>query len=246
VAASPPSRMPDSNLLTLFFTEREDRFIACDGGRIWELIRETKGIANKDVLVELRDLAEEYGLKEGEHDGEPIFFKECHDRKLISSIAFDLANFATMAAHVLLATFPEEEEEKETRFVTNARAYLEEIIDPRQKLYTNRPIPGVPHVKWSAIISTDSRLWIIPCINGATLTDFRKNTSDAALNLKEAFASNARPYIQRAIPLLNNTAAGYDPEKLHGRIEELAAEAKTPPVLWTNKDELRSLIAVPK
>lgn len=236
-----PYLMPDSTFFTLFFTQREDRIIACDGGRIWELISENLKAPTADVLEELRALARTHGLKEGDNQGEPIFFKDCRETKLISSIAFDVAHFATVATHVILSAVREETEEVSTRFVTAARNYLGQILPP-DLIHPNAPVPGVPNVKFSAVISKDSKLWIVSCISGNTLTDFRKNMSDAAFNLKDARLSRAQRMIEKTVPLLNNNAPGYDPDKLGLRLDELAEFAQVQPVLWTEKQRLIELL----
>jgi hypothetical protein len=101
---STPYVMPDSTFFMLFLTERDDRFIACDGGGIWEVIRERLDKPNEpDALALLRSLAQYHGIKEGSLNECPIFYKDCREEKLISSIAFDITNFATMAATVVLA-----------------------------------------------------------------------------------------------------------------------------------------------
>lgn len=239
-----PYLMPDSTFLTLFFTQRDDRMIVCDGGRIWELIREAIGGSYDDALGELRALAEENQISEGEDNGEPVFFKECRDKKLLSSIAFDVGNFATMAANVLSAAYMDEQEEK-TRFVTETRTFLSRIIElgPKRHLYFNAPVPGVPNIRFSAVVSTDSRMSIVSCVNGKSFNDFRKNTLDAAFNLKLAWRSNARTQLDRTVPIINDTTPGYDPDKLSDRIKELTEQAKMEPVLWSQKDRLRTLLA---
>ena len=240
-----PYLMPDSTFLTLFFTQRDDRLIACDGGRIWELIRETIGGSEDDALGELRAFAEENEIREGENNGAPVFFKECKDKKLLSSIAFDLGNFATMASNVLLSAYADEPEEKETRFVTEVRGYLSRIIptDSRRQLHFNHPVPGVSNVKFSAVVESTSRLSIVSCINGSSFTEFRKNMVDAAFNLNRAWHSGTKSVLDQTVPVIHNTARGYDPAKLEEQIEDLRKKARTQPVLWSHKEELRKRLA---
>lgn len=104
VEISTPYRMPDSTLFTLFLTKRGDRYIACDGGRLWELILDRCELPEDEAIAELRAMAKENGLKEGNDDGVPIFFKDCRKENLVGSISFDVASFATMAANVLIFT----------------------------------------------------------------------------------------------------------------------------------------------
>ena len=205
----------------------------------------SSSVIREQNLGELRALAEENQISEGENEGEPVFFKECRDKKLLSSIAFDVGNFATMAANVLLSAYMDEPEEKETRFVTETRTFLSRIIapDPKRNLYFNAHVPGVPNVKFSAVVSNTSKMSIVSCVNGTSFNDFRKNTLDAAFNLKLAWRSNARTQLDKTVPILNDNARGYDPDKLADRIKELTDQAKMEPVLWSQKEKLRTLLA---
>jgi hypothetical protein len=241
-----PYRMPDSTLFTLFLTQRAQRYIACDGGRIWELLRERCELEEKDWLAELRALAKAHGLKEGSDEGTPVFFKDCQEEKLIGSISFDVANFATMAANVLLSIDREEEDEKEkeTRFQRDADTFIRSVLRPDQTLQKNHQIDRGPDVRFSAVISSSSNLWIVSYIGGAGPSLFRKNISDAAYSFKEAWESplgkNGR--IKRTIPLLNSRARGYQPRRLAHRLSELKHEAKQEPLSWSENYQLERLL----
>lgn len=97
-----PYVMPNSKLFTLFLTERDGRFIATEGGVLWEMIDDSGGPVD-DMREELRNIATAHGMKTGDKDGNPIFYKDCTQPKLISSIAFDVIAFATTAAAKLLS-----------------------------------------------------------------------------------------------------------------------------------------------
>jgi len=226
---STPYRMPDSTLFTLFLTERGNRFIACDGGRIAELLTERCELPQAEWRHELGLIAKEHGMKEGSSDGVPVFFKDCREQKLISSIAFDVANFATMAANILVSMGEEEEDEeeteKETRFSRDAHRYIETVKRPDQTLLRNHRIIGGPDLQFSAVVRTSSNLWIFLYIGGADVSQFRKNISDAALSFKEARHSRIASQIKATVPILNSRAKGYKRRKLIHRISELEHEA---------------------
>ena len=233
---STPYRMPDSTLFTLFLTKRGERNIACDGGRIWELLQEHCELSEDEWSESLRSMAKEYGLKEGSDDGTPVFFKECKGTKLIGSIAFDVANFATLAANVLMSAGQEdaEEEEKEARFHTEAHEFIRSVIRPNQVLMTNHPIDRGPDIRFSAVIRTGLSLSVISYIGGSKLPLFRKNISDAADSFKELWDSplGRNGTIKRTIPLLNSRAKGYQPRRLEPRLAKLKRDAKQSPISW--------------
>jgi hypothetical protein len=100
---SVPYLLPDSTLLSLFLTQRGDRYIVCDGGGIMEILSEYCPLPLDETMISLQSIARKFGVKEGESEGAPLFFKECLDPKLISSLAFDIANFVSMATSSLVS-----------------------------------------------------------------------------------------------------------------------------------------------
>lgn len=97
-----PYAMPNSKFCSLYLTERDGRYIACEGGTVLALVREFSDRTEADILEDLRAIAKGHEIKEGsDSEGSPIFFKDCTETKLIGSISFDVINFATLAAIVL-------------------------------------------------------------------------------------------------------------------------------------------------
>jgi hypothetical protein len=247
---STPYRMPDSTLFSLFLTEREDRFIASDGGAVAELLVEHSYLPEEEWKRELSALAKTHGLKEGANEGVPIFFKDCKEEKIISSISFDVANFATMAANLLISVEEVEEQGKETdsRFQSKAHDFLLDTIrDTGRSFYTNHKIPNGPEVNFSAVIESSSNIWVVSYITGSGLKRFRSNLSDTAISFKEAWSSDAAPKIKRTIPLMNSDSRGYQPMRMRPRIRFLEDEAKESAVSWAENYLLnhgpRSLLA---
>lgn len=242
---STPYRMPDSTLFKLFMTERGDRLIACDGGSIWELIRERCGLAEESALMELQAMADENQIKVGRDHRGPIFYKDCRDENSISSISFDVVNFAVLVSNVMISLGADEIEEKEQtkRFNTTAQEYIQNLLRPDQRLLPHHSISGVPDVKFSAVIESRSRLVIVSYIGGSDVSQFRKNAGDTALNFKEAWASSTGVRINRTIPILNDGARGYDPSKIASRLLELKHLSKQEPITWTERDQLKPLLA---
>lgn len=241
---STPYRMPDSTLFTLFLTERTDRYIACDGGRIWELLLEHCEIPTKDLVQELRAIAIENGMKEGTNNGTPLFFKDCREKKLISSIAFDVANFATLATNVLMSLAPKSSEvERETNFITHAHEFIEQRIRPGQTFLKNAELQGLPGTKFNALVRSVSGVWVFAYVGGNSTKDFKRIAADAALNFKEARQSQEARKIKATIPMVNTAAHGYNRPLVAKRIEELEEYAMHPVVTLDDADTLIKALA---
>ncbi len=93
---STPFLYPGSDMVRVFVTQREDRFIVTENGDVAEVLREL--LETDDFRERLNAMAAAFGMKKGENHGETIYFKDCTDPKLISSIMFDVATFASRAA----------------------------------------------------------------------------------------------------------------------------------------------------
>ena len=83
---------------------------------------------------------------------------------------------------------------------------------------------------------------IVSYIGGTTVSEFRKNAGDVALNFKDARASSMGALINKTIPILNDDARGYDPSKLAPRLQELRQLAQQPPIIWSHPERLKALM----
>ena len=243
VEISVPYLLPDSTLVSLFLTQRNERIIVCDSGGIMEFLSEHCPLPEDEFLPALREMASKFGVKEGRLSNAPLFFKECTNPKLISSLVFDVASFVTMAASALVSVGIEDPETvRSTRFESQADSFIRSI-KPADLIVASSTIPEVPGFRFSSVLrGPESRTWLISYISGSNLTTFRKNVNDTAKSFKHAWESNLGPRIARTIPLLNNEASGYDPDKLDWQIRDLQADAHNSLVRWTNKEELKELL----
>lgn len=101
---STPYKLPGSTLFTLMITTRDDRWIACDGGHICEILSDLEYLDGA-ALIQLRKIAEEHSVKmddsRGDSQGYTIFYKDTKSPKCIGSIAFDICTFAMVATHII-------------------------------------------------------------------------------------------------------------------------------------------------
>ena len=122
-----PYLLPDSTLVSVFLTERDGRFIACDGGSVHEILDDYCSLPADEVASELASMAAKFQMKEGMASGGPIYFKASKEAKLIPSLAFDVANFIVMSTSALVAASGEPTMPVESRFETRADDYLQRV-----------------------------------------------------------------------------------------------------------------------
>lgn len=239
---STPYLLPDSTLMSVFLTQRGDRYIVCDGGGLSELLEEYCALPADEMKDSLEGIADKFRMKEGAANGKPLYFKDCTDLKLISSLVFDVANFATMAASALVSIASDEvEEERTKRFATRAEAFLR-TVKPASLSFRPLEIAEVPGVRFSAVLASSSKVWIVSYVTGSNATYFRRSICDTAMSFKHAWKSSLHDHIGRTIPLVNTEADGYQPQKLQWQLDELQQESHDSTVKWFEKENLAEML----
>jgi hypothetical protein len=239
---STPYLLPDSTLMSVFLTQRGDRYIVCDGGGVMELLEEYCALPADEMKDALDGIAAKFRMKEDATDGKPLFFKDCTDLKLISSLVFDVANFATMASSALVTVASDKQEEERTnRFATRAEAFLR-TVKPANLDFRPQELPEVPGVRFSAVLASSNKVWIVSYVTGSNATYFRRSVCDTAMSFKHAWQSSLQDHIGRTIPLVNTDADGYQPQKLQWQLDELHEESRNSTVKWFDKDDLAEML----
>ena len=181
VEISTPYLLPDSTLLSLFITERNKKIIVHDGGSISQIVSEYCPFPDDEIKASLDGFSAKYGIKQALNASkQKIFFKDCEKSALVSSIAFDLASFATTATNVLVAaSYDEPDVEPDDRFQRSADRFIKAALPSELKYKPRHEIKEVPGVKFSGVIEQSNKIWIVSYITGSDLHRFK-----AALRLQ--------------------------------------------------------------
>jgi hypothetical protein len=253
IEISTPYLLPDSTLLSLFITTRTEKgvekFIVHDGGSIFQIISENCPLPDDEIKSSLDGFSAKYGIRQClDASKQKVFFKDCKKKSLISSIAFDLASFATTATNVLVATSVDEPNiEPDKRFQRNADSFIKTAIHssglkfkPRHEI--KEYFPGI---KFSGVINSSNRIWIVSYVTGSDLTYFRRSVAETNMNFEHVWKSrqSISNHIGRTIPLLNTDAKGYEPNKLKWQIDMLQESSKNNLVKWTDRNSIVGLLS---
>lgn len=242
-----PYLLPDSTLFSVFLTIRAKRYIVCDGGSIAEILAEHSPIPSEEIDASLEGMAARFKIKVGTSnvENQKLFFKECGDISLISSLIFDVASFAVAATNSLISTEDgTTESDLNNKFSSKADAFLKGAVNSTGlQLIPRSGIEEVPDVKFSAVLKSSSKVWLISYVNGATITHFKKNIAETKMNFDHAWGSRLSGHIVKTIPLLNDEATGYKPQKFQWQLAELEASSKDSVTNWKQRESLIGLIA---
>lgn len=210
---------------------------------MWDTISSYSSFPLDEVTAALQEMARKFQIKEGELNGSPLFFKECDDLKLTSSLVFDIANFAVSATSALVSTDTADVAiEVEHRFETKAEEYVKATVPPSVRVQPRNEIIEVPGVKFGAVLRDGPYIWLVSYVNGSTLTIFRQRLSDTIINFQHAKESTQQDRIRGTIPIINNEAAGYQPSKLALHLEDLKQTSENKVVEWTHKERFREVL----
>jgi len=244
---STPYLLPDSTLFSVFLTERNGRYIVCDGGTLSEILSDYCPLPDDEIRASLDGFAKKFEIKVGAgSDKQKIFFKSTVKRTLISSLVFDIATFATSVASALVAvSYDEPNLELEDRFPAKADAFLRAVIPLTNglKFRPRREIKEVPGVKFSGIIERSNKIWIVSYVSGSNPTYFRKSVAETIVNFEHAWGSSLSNHIAKTIPFLNSEAQGYQPNRLKWQIAKLNETSQNSLLDWKNRDEFSALLA---
>lgn len=241
-----PFLLPDSTLLSLFLTTRAGQKVVCEGGTISEILDEECGFPADEVESVIETYKTRFGVRETKGEGGiPMYYKITSLDSLITSIAFDLANFALAVINALAGGVSEDAiGEPESNFKTQANDFFRGLLSPRVNVSFNKELPQVKGVKFSAIITSANKFCLIQYINGANLSYFRKSATEAMFNFEQAASSTLEDKIIKKVPLVNNTAKGYKPAKLEAHFSRLNSITGSSLTNWTEKDILPGQITV--
>lgn len=169
----------DGSFISVFLTQREDRFIVTDGQNLFRFIIE-HGIKTNNKFLE--ETAFHYGIRTSKNNH--FYFKSTNNIKLLSSYVYDLIHFYNAVFND--AFLYGEKEIQEHRFSTKVNRLLDKKIVDNIKLsryYVIEKEHPLKSVGFSTVLKkqNDNYLWAAMCISGSTPTIylehvFRANT----------------------------------------------------------------------
>lgn len=232
-----PYLYPDDSFVSLFVTTRGKRLIVSDGGQASDFLQSAKDDEPfLSAVISRARLA--HNVEQFTQGNKRFFFKETLEPKLMSSIAFDLANFLVASSSAASLAMTEDESLDKNSFRVRADKFIKPQIPKGRMVKFNQKISEVKEATFSAVISGPSKLWIVIYLTGSNLKYFQLSVSNAIFNVESANNSKIHSHIRGIYPLLNDGAIGYQPTHLQQRLGKLREVTGSPIIQWKNKEEL--------
>jgi hypothetical protein len=242
-----PYSTTSSKFVSLFLTNRDGKFVISDGGLLNNESYDSKVDYDNQCLLKILYHFENYYQIKTMVDkrGYKQYYKTTEKQILIPNIIYDMGQFISMCVSSATVQFEDqkEKEEKET-FRKDANAFLETVFEKDTRKFggcldkeTYRTI------KFSALITKRNRISLISYVTGSNVTNFANSIARANMNFEIATSSKFQPYIDNKLVLMNDVADGYVPQKLHNQIEILKGQTNEEPIVWSNKEKIRTFFS---
>ena len=119
--------------VSVFLTQRDNRYVISDGGRLHEIAGEQGVSLRMRPRFHYSDMLDKYAIKETirERDKKIFCYKTTQDPRVLTSYIYDVARFQEVVANSIFVetVFEEREESREERyFATRVRHLLDEKV----------------------------------------------------------------------------------------------------------------------
>jgi hypothetical protein len=239
-----PFSTTSQKFVSVFLTERNGEYIVSDGGWLFEGGYENSLNVNSDCFDKIFAYYKNtFNIQEVENKGGIKYYYKKTDKLIsIASLVFDLSNFISTIASTSMVKYDDKELETENTFAKKAKEFLNKKIKTKKsknEIYYNEYFDSKRQVKVNAIIRKPSQqLVLLNFITGSTPDYFRSNISKTNLVFELAKKAKESQYVDSKIALLDNTAKGYNLDRISIWLDHLLINTQSEKVEWTNKKSL--------
>ena len=228
-----PYLYPDNSFISVFVTTRGKRIIVSDGGQLCEFV---EGAKDDEAFLSaiLARSAAHHGISEVTQAKRKFHFKAVDKLKLVSSAVFDLCNFLVATSSAATLSLTEDETMDRNSFRAKADKFIR-IQIPKNKGLTvsfNKRLEEAKEATFSAVIARASSVSLVIYLTGCNLRYFQLSVSQAIINVQMARSSSLNKHINSIIPVLNDEAVGYLPNKLTERLAILKEATASSIIPW--------------
>jgi len=242
-----PFATTSNKFVSVFLTTKNKEFIISDGGWLSDNTYETTpdfedNVFNK-VFAYYKNFYDVKSVKANELE---YYFKKTEKKELIPNLVFDIANFVSAISSSCQIQFIDiKEKEERARFQKQASDYIKAIVPKTDKpnIHFRKYIDDkLKNIKFSAVVTNNSKLTLINYITGSTPDYFISSIGKANIYFEVVNKSTYKNHIQKKVALINDTATGYNKDKLFDVLEQLENTTKKNNILWHQKEKLKTLI----
>ncbi|SDB30267.1 hypothetical protein SAMN03097699_0597 [Flavobacteriaceae bacterium MAR_2010_188] len=246
VEISTPYSTTTSKFVSIYVTERNGKFIVSDGGLLNSEAYESEiDYENQCLLKILYHFEAFYEVKRTQDNkGIKHYYKTTTKENLIPNMVYEMAQFVSMCASAASVQFEDQKEvEERNTFRTKASAYISSNFQKYNPKFRAPLDKGeFRSVRFSVLMQRQSRLNLVSYVTGSTAANFIGSIAKANINFQIATDSKYNRVIENKLVLINDTADGFVPSKLHKQLNVLQDHIGQEPIPWTQKERLLAIL----
>ena len=238
-----PFSTTQSKFISVFVTEREDKFVVTDGGWLFKGEYENELDLDDPVFFKIFSHYElHYDIKNLQHNEGIFYYKATNKIDLIPNLVYDLSHFLLTIISTSQIQFQDEKEKREKEnFRKNADSYLTSVLSKDLIKFRRELGEEYKNVRFNAIVQRGRKVDLVKYITGSTLNYFMSSLTKATVDFEIANHSPYNDFINNRIALVNDVAEGFDAGKIFRYMQALEEHTKIPSVKWSERDRLNNL-----
>ncbi|GAB3333545.1 hypothetical protein GCM10027299_41190 [Larkinella ripae] len=240
-----PYTTTTQKFISVFLSYKDDEYIVSDGGWIDNGFYENAYNLEDDTF---RKIAHHYfnafGIKEIKGSSQrTYFYKKTITAIAVPSLVFDLANFiAAMVSMSEIEFVEREERETKEQFRRSANDYLQTVF-PKERVDLGVYLDDQKQIRLHAVVKeSSSRLVLINYITGSNPYFFNNSITKTNFLFELADKSIVGRFVKRKISLIDNTAAGFVPNRITTFINHLLENTGSEKIDWSERERLNGLL----
>jgi len=230
----------NNKFVSVFIKEESGKIIVTDNGWVDLNTYETPLYEESDDIIKRVQInyANTFAIKSTiDKTGVTFYYKTCINYESLSSTVFDVANFIVGVVNSFCIQYIDTKEEKEREtFRKDANAFLSSEYHKGVKF--RQSLEGISNIKFSAIITKKSELYLISYITGSTNNYFDNDIRKTIVNFEIALKSKYQHVIKERLSLINNLSDGYNPTKSSSILGLLEEKNSREPIKWSEKEKI--------
>ncbi len=167
-----------NNFITVFLTQRGDRFIVSDGQNLKRNLEKLEISNNHKNTLFLNEIANHYEVKKSEDKSRCFYFKSTTNLRLLTAYIYDVVFFQNAVFNLLYSNSAFcELETQEQRFSTQTTELLQRKIEDNRNnnfFELDKRNPLITNAGFNAVLKQtgSNRLWAAMCISGSSPSYF--------------------------------------------------------------------------
>jgi hypothetical protein len=234
----------NSKFVSVFITYTNNKIVITDSGWIDQNYYETPQYDDSEDIIRkvILHFKNSFKVKTTlDKLGTEYYYKTCENIEQIPSVVFDLANFIVGVINSFCIHFKDEKEDKEREtFRKDANNFLKKNYNDNVKIRS--ALDDFKGIKFSAIISKGTNLFLFNYVKGSTYTYFENDLRKSIVNFEIAVKSKYRNHIKERVTIINDKSEGYSPEKSSYIFEILNEKITREPIKWSEKERILEFI----